>query len=359
MNKKRLFSYDLIRTVAVFSIVLCHFNARYSFVYYGSDLEEYMLLDQYPFGLFLGDLGVSLFFILSGASLYYNYYDCLDIKEFYKKRFFSIYPMFWIAYTALFILRAPKMLASGIPLRNIFFTVIGMDGYLAGIIPTFYLIGEWFLGAIILIYLIFPFIRWSYRKNCIITWVLTISLYLVFVFMDIIPWLGKSSIIFIRLPEILVGMTYTQYLMKKRDRQADSGVKTGSKTLIKGAATVILLLIPMIIGYINISSNSIKTTLIGSTFFVFLATLAEFVEQICRYDAVSKICMTVSIYSYAVYLVHHIIIDIVCDHIDMLSLTLQKRIGLFVILVIMIGICAFVLQTVTKGILRLIKRKNN
>jgi len=55
------------------------------------------------FNIYIGDWGVSLFFIISGAALMYVYQEKLEYKRFYKKRFESLYPMFWMAYIIAFI----------------------------------------------------------------------------------------------------------------------------------------------------------------------------------------------------------------------------------------------------------------
>ena len=347
MKNKREYSFDIIRTIAVFCILLCHFNARYSFIYYGEDLREYMLLSQYPFKLFLGDLGVSLFFIISGASLYYNYRDSLDIKTFYRKRFLKLYPMFWIAYLTIFAIRAKDMLSSGIPVCNLIFTVIGMDGYLNGVIPTFYLIGEWFLGCIILIYLIFPLLRSLYKRNRYILWAVVLILYFFFSLKDTIPGLNKSSIIFVRIPEVLFGMEYAGYIRKKESDQ-DSLPRWVSHLLAILSASVLIFSSVADIEW----NNGIQTTLVGISLFITVTYLwnvlkrSKFIQK-RPLMVTEKICAQVSKYSYAIFLVHHIVISIVCDRIDMLGLSTVKRAGLFVILQIFIFACARLLYFVT------------
>ena len=42
---------------------------------------------------------------------------------------------------------------------SIIWSVLALDGYLAGVVPTFYLLGEWFVGCIVLLYLVFPLLR--------------------------------------------------------------------------------------------------------------------------------------------------------------------------------------------------------
>ena len=88
----------------------------------------------------------------------YNYQDKLEIKNYIKKRFLGIYPMFWIAYTLIFIylFYQTKSNVWGLPAYKMIITLFAMDGYLSPYISTFYLIGEWFLGCIVLIYTVFP-----------------------------------------------------------------------------------------------------------------------------------------------------------------------------------------------------------
>ena len=66
-------------------------------------MPEKAVLTTTVSNIYIGDWGVSLFFIISGAALMYVYEKKCELKTFYKKRFFSIYPMFWMAYIAAFI----------------------------------------------------------------------------------------------------------------------------------------------------------------------------------------------------------------------------------------------------------------
>ena len=49
---------------------------------------------------------------------------------------------------------------TGIPSYRFIYTLLGVDGYLSAYQRNFYLIGEWFLGALVLCYIFFPFLRW-------------------------------------------------------------------------------------------------------------------------------------------------------------------------------------------------------
>lgn len=72
MNKSpRIFYLDFIRAIAVFMIILTHYNALY--IYMEPQHLEKTILTTYPFGIYIGNLGVALFFIISGAALMHTY----------------------------------------------------------------------------------------------------------------------------------------------------------------------------------------------------------------------------------------------------------------------------------------------
>ena len=102
MKKQRIFYLDFIRAIAVCLIVLTHFNAIYIYMWDEVALQKVVFTWKIA-NLYIGDFGVSLFLIISGAALMYTYEEHLDIKEYYKKRFLSIFPMFWFAYFIVFL----------------------------------------------------------------------------------------------------------------------------------------------------------------------------------------------------------------------------------------------------------------
>ena len=158
-KKKKIFYLDFIRVLSMLMIVTYHFYAHFP----ANNIVGFnTIFSNGKWGL----MGVALFFMISGASLMYNYKDKLEIKSYMKKRFLSIYPMFWIAYTLVFIyiFYVSKTNIWGLPAYKMIVTLFAMDGYLSPYISTFYLIGEWFLGCIVLIYAIFPVLRICVNK---------------------------------------------------------------------------------------------------------------------------------------------------------------------------------------------------
>ena len=117
-----------------------------------------------------GFMFVTSFFCISGIVLYYNYPKIHSIKSFYYKRWKSIFPSFYICYLYFFLrntFRFNKIFFRG-HWSYIFLTIFGLDGYFLYKIKSNYLVGEWFLGAIIIIYILYPLLLFLVTKNNII-----------------------------------------------------------------------------------------------------------------------------------------------------------------------------------------------
>lgn len=103
------------------------------------------------------EVGLAWFFLLSGTALCLQWRGRFRWRPYLVGRAAAMYPAFWIGFGALFfygeILHGNN---AQIPRWRVLFSVVGLDGYLAPLTPTFYKIGEWFLGVILLLYLLFP-----------------------------------------------------------------------------------------------------------------------------------------------------------------------------------------------------------
>ena len=156
IKKERIFYLDFIRALATLLIILTHYNALFI---YNVNRPFAAVISLKVGNIYIGALGVSLFLIISGAAMMYVYgnQDKINWKKFYSKRFITIFPMFWLAYLVVgfFTFFEQKGINAAIPRKNFIFTVLGFDTYLANFgVKTFSLVGEWFLGLIILIYLL-------------------------------------------------------------------------------------------------------------------------------------------------------------------------------------------------------------
>ena len=95
VRKERVFYLDFVRVIAFLLIIIFHFNISVGVRNLGNIT---ILVNDFANGN-LAHIGVPLFFIISGIALSITIKDgSFKCFEFYKKRFFSIYPMFWLGY---------------------------------------------------------------------------------------------------------------------------------------------------------------------------------------------------------------------------------------------------------------------
>lgn len=148
-NKNKIEGIIFARSCCCIGIVIFH--------YFAHSKGKFKLLYRTANSNF-GYLFDISFFCISGAVLFYNYPKINSIKIFYFKRWKSILPSFYLCFLYFYlsnVFRYRKQIFKW-TLLKFCITLLGLDGYLAYITNTCYLVGEWFLGAIIIIYLLFP-----------------------------------------------------------------------------------------------------------------------------------------------------------------------------------------------------------
>ena len=269
MKKERIFYLDFVRAIAVILILMTHYNAVYL---YAGQPDKVFITAQIG-NIYIGNFGVSLFFIISGAALMYVYDEKCELINFYKKRFLSIYPMFWIAYFIAFLYQfyVNKGIDLTVPKRNILLTILGFDGYFAAVIPTFYI-------CYYDLYLI--------RTHPVLLAVVAMVLYVIFL---LIPRrLNPVEVLPLRIPEILFGMYYIKYIKK-------------IKWPVALGALAVLVVNTIVAPQFDVT---IQTTYIGISAFLVLAFISDYLD----FAGVHRCCSVISKYSYAVFLVHHVII---------------------------------------------------
>lgn len=129
----------------------------------------------------IGIFGVSIFFILSGATLYIIYNSRLstftDHLLFFKRRIFRIYPLMWIVLTVSIFLSNRSIVFSDVILNYTgLFGFVSWDKGLAT--------GIWSIGNELVYYSVFPIILYLIRK------VKPFSVFILFLFLD---YLFQSS----------------------------------------------------------------------------------------------------------------------------------------------------------------------
>ena len=166
-KRERIFGMDFARCICTIIIVLFHYACHTA--------SEHKLFFQLPSGNY-GSLAVTIFFVLSGASLFYNYPDVSSIKVFWFKRWKSIFPMYYLCSLFYFLQKVfqKHMLFYGPSPLTLVLTLLGVDGYFYYRIPNYGEVGEWFLGAIVFLYLLYPFmIKIMKKSRFLIPFILT------------------------------------------------------------------------------------------------------------------------------------------------------------------------------------------
>ena len=162
LPQKTLPGLDGIRLAAILWIAVYHFGAELSVA--GAYSPAFFTTGACA-ALVLG--AVFWMTALSGACLSLKYTAVpFRLGEYAKNRFWAIYPLLWLFFFPLFLYSdVLHHNNAGVAPWRLVFSVLGIDGYLSAWTPTFYKIGEWYLGCQILLYCLFPLVLWGLRRR--------------------------------------------------------------------------------------------------------------------------------------------------------------------------------------------------
>lgn len=328
-KKQRLFYLDLIRAISSIIIVTYHFA-----VHFATESVPLKFFDSGKWGL----LGVALFFMVSGASLIYNYSDNFNLKEYYKKRFLGIYPIFWLCYSLIFLFTfwIKKGFFTNEPIYKLILSFLGMDGYLSNYTGTFYLIGDWFLGCIILIYLIFPLLLYLIKKCPKLLFGLATIIYLIIVLKSNFK-IPLNQNLFVSLFSFLIGMYFMRYVKNIKLWQA----------ILAGILGIFILITYYykITNLEKMRASLLRINLAASCFLLFF----YYVGDKININFIKSLVCKISKYSYIIFLLHHYIILQVNQYFSMANL---NQYGTFCAYLI----CWIIILTVGKIIYLLYKK---
>lgn len=335
--KNRIVSLDLVRAFSCICILVVHFNAQISgwngtFVYPNSITANYFLEER----LYLGEIGVSLFFILSGATLMLTYKDG-NLWEYYKKRFLNIFPMFWLVYIATTII--DFFIYKGLPsgdLKMLVFSVIGMDGYLLAmgkVLTNFYKVGEWFLGCILCLYLVFPLVHWGLKKNSVLTIFLVWTGYAAFIcYMRYAGNAFSNVIFFLKIPELLIGMLFVKYDMRNNLKKL---------FCITGVTAVLLYCLR------NWVNNATLCTAVCMFIFAILICIGEKIKEYKATEYISRFAEL----TYPIFLIHHWLILRLINGFDLANIQRRNVYFMFTVYILLTFYISCVVKKANKEII--------
>lgn len=333
-NQKQFEWLNIIRVLGVLLIFLCHYSVSYQ-QYNISGFHNYFLW----FGNFdSGKVGVYLFFIISAFGLSFKYSNTeFKLLEFYKSRWLKLFPLFYLSYLFFYLVKLVQghNIITGNYI-NIIWTFFGFDAYISQIIPTFPLVGEWFTGAIIVLYIIFPILLKLSKKS--VTFYTTSGILLLLFSLNCyyftIPYKYSVESIFIDLFSFWLGI----FLFNKMDQMKKVPI------LFAVVAIVPLLLVK------NIVDIRINCLIISLLSFVIIS---KFSYENLKNNRIYQIVLK---NAYGIYLVHHMTIYFFMEklanrHISFIN-GIFLGIGIFfvtcIIAVLLNFICKKLIKTIFK-----------
>jgi peptidoglycan/LPS O-acetylase OafA/YrhL len=317
---KTIESLDFLRFIGFLSVFTYHF-----WLAYGHNVK---LL-----GVGYGGLGVAAFTFTSGAGLYVAAKRRGGVSpEYFKGRFFRLLVPFWCAYLVgltLYWLRDPNITSlstvanTSSPLGIVFkvlLEIFGQGGYSKVMLQeqTFYLVGEWYIGMIIILTILFPLIyklidRWMIQTISIVLLLFIMQ----FITVPLITTDISTSRYEMNIPTQLLYFVFGMCFAKNYGLIKE---KIGSFT-VRNFAKQIAMLIPMALLY------KVASFLPDSIYFV------PYLEKLIRMLLTAFACMLVvyifsNVYvhffkkvprfvksfnalSYEAFLIHHILISFV------------------------------------------------
>lgn len=331
--KKRDFSLDIIRIIAIFMIVVFHFAGIYN------EPDSVFLL--HANGSW-GSLGTAMFFILSGYLLRIRYKNIGSIKNFYFKRWLSIYPAFYIAFIVAFLVNAIRLryLFYMGPWYRLIYTVLGIDNYLIWFnVETYAAVGEWFTAVIVVLYIVFPLLNKimnHYKWSAMLIFSIFYAFYVHF---GLYPKVAEISF-------VACGyMFWVGMLLAEHE-------KLIKKNYIVGIITLTLAVI-----FLFIKINIIGVFAVHALAILLFVSLLNLLNKVNETKKSLRALTYLSEISYAVYLVHHYILNnlyLVEKKVPALnSINLFVKFVLYLIFVIVsAAVLEFITSHITKFCLR-------
>lgn len=243
-----------------------------------------------------GTVGTTLFLLVSGNSLARKYGEKLNVKEFYKKRWLAIFPMFYLCYFMACILHTVILqndIFAGVEPWTAIFTLIGADNYvyLLGI-SSFAIVGEWYTALIVSLYILFPLIQLLYRKKLVIGTIAILIIYVLNLIFDIGPVIDDAHLI-TGLTVFWIGMLTYKY--EEKIQKAPVPVK------IAVLAMALVLMLVKLPGIVLLYKN-----LFGVLIFIIFMFIGKYLDSKKEPVVIQFLCKI----EYGIYLCHHTVLYI-------------------------------------------------
>lgn len=305
----RLYNLDYLRGLAAFGIMIYHY-----ITWTAGKFNADTIIAR------IGIYGVSIFYVLSGLTLYYVYHNRMqpsvaDLQDFFKKRILRIYPLLWLA-TLLTIIVSDKEFM----LSKFLLNLSGLFGFIKW--NEYYATGAWSIGNELVFYCFFPLFIWFTKIS---RWLLALcgliflTLYIYFAFIKLNPnlplveqwdiYVNPFNQVFLFLSGYLIGLLFTA-------------------TNLKDATLYLLVSISVALFIFYPTSTEVIDIVTGSNRLVF--TLTCILICLFFYKAnlklptwLHKVLSILGETSYSLYLIHPIVFTVVSLLISVINFELS------------------------------------
>lgn len=180
-NTEKLIAIDIFKC-GILLIILCHMSFFLNF----SIVESYPSLKADFWAPTLANIGLSMFIFASGytlASRYKSLENREAINQYFKKRVIRIYPIWWIGLLLEFIIFEifnlnPDPYTENFSVMGLLYLLTGVHGFFKADVE----IGgghiDWFVGAILIYYIIYAIIA-KYARDDIEILIISLIIYIV------------------------------------------------------------------------------------------------------------------------------------------------------------------------------------
>lgn len=174
MGQDRLLIYDLLRILGVAFIVLAH-TLFITKNFLEINIAHIYVVDE-------GSFGVTLMLLVSGAVLMYTYRDRTfqslhDVVRFYLRRIGRLYPAYWMVFV-LALLVAPVKIQQVSSSTDLAWQLSGFNAFIGHWGGPVLTVG-WFIGVIMVFYLLFPFLKFALEKHPYLTIIAAFGIWIV------------------------------------------------------------------------------------------------------------------------------------------------------------------------------------
>lgn len=350
--KKRYNFMNVLRVLSMISIVFYHM--LFTLYIYGiRQLSSIRFLYENT-NMNIAKIGVGLFFILSGCGLMLGSNGTsFDLRNFYNKRFKKILIPFYIVYAGYFIF---LLCTSQISLTDPFagknvspfsflFTILGVDAYLDsfGIATCSLGIGEWFLGCLLIMYLIYPLLRKAMVWNKYIT-IVAATIYYVAI-----------NILYSSIPAFNSVPMYTNLVIKIYDFILGMFLATILDKLPRFISIAGLILNAFFI-VMPIELPGIHSFLIPIECLSVFLLFAGLEPLFTKAQKPMKIVDILAKYSYEYFLVHHVVIIHLSKIGQNRAFSNINILLLFLAEIVITSVLALLLKLITNGITHIYTR---